>query len=426
VDEVVSPARTFKAHLSVPGDKSIAHRALIFSAIAGGRSQLTGIPDGADVAATIACLRDLGVQLDRNASRMTVHGRGLDGFTQPEHTLQCANSGTTMRLLAGLLAGGHVSATLVGDDSLQRRPMDRVILPLRKMGARIVAHDGCAPLRVDGTRLKGADHELPRPSAQVKSALILAGLQADGATTIREPVATRDHTERLLQAMGARLKRGNLSITVESQTEPLKTLDLSIPGDFSSAAFLLGAAAIRPGWRAQVVDVGLNPSRTAFLDLLKQMGARVDFTVKAGDQLEPRGDITVTGEELRAVELGPEEAARAIDEIPILLAVASQAHGRSSVTGAGELRVKESDRISAMARALQQMGADVIEGSDSISVQGPARLRGATVDSAGDHRIAMALAVAALVAQEPVKITNAGSVSVSYPGFFGALRAAST
>jgi 3-phosphoshikimate 1-carboxyvinyltransferase len=425
VDEIVEPAQGFQAHLKVPGDKSIAHRALIFAAIAGGRSELKGIPDGADVAATIACLKELGVRMEQEGGRLSVHGLGF-GLGQPSRSLQCANSGTTMRLLAGLLAGGRVSATLVGDESLQRRPMDRVIRPLRKMGARIAAHDGCAPLRVEGTRLTGADHQLRRPSAQVKSALILAGLQAEGTTSISEPVSTRDHSERLLQAMGAPLTAADQVVTVQSQTEPLRPIKLSIPGDFSSAAFLLGAAAMRPGWRAVIDDVGLNPSRTAFLGVLGQMGARVEVRLEDAGALEPRGHITVTGEELQGVELGALEVAQAIDEIPVLLAVASQARGRSSVTGAGELRVKESDRIASMAEALRRMGADVKEGKDSISVQGPARLHGATVDSAGDHRIAMALAVAALVAWEPVTITGAGSVSVSYPGFFGALRAAST
>ncbi len=423
-DELVEPAQQFHADLRVPGDKSIAHRALLFAAIADGESHIEGVPDGADVAATIACLRDLGVSLTQQGAVTRVKGGGLELLRSPGAALDCANSGTTMRLLAGLLAGSHVSATLIGDDSLQRRPMDRVAVPLRRMGAHITTQDGCPPIRIEGRQLLGTEHRLDRPSAQVKSALLLAGLHALGPTAVIEPVATRDHTERLLAAMGAHLERHGSRAGVEPLRAPLHPLGLSIPGDFSSAAFLFAAAALRPGWSAVVHDIGLNPSRTAFLGILKTMGAEVDVEVDDPGALEPMGRVRVLGAELRAVVLKEELVSRAIDEIPVLLAVASQARGVTHVTGAGELRVKESDRLGAMADGLRRMGVNLKEGKDSISIEGPARLTGREVVAAGDHRVAMALAVAALAASGPTTIEGGSCVSVSYPGFFHVIRAA--
>jgi len=423
-DEVVEPAQRFHADLRLPGDKSIAHRALLFAAIADGESHIEGVPDGADVAATITCLRALGVSLPQQGATTRVKGGGLELLRSPSAALDCANSGTTMRLLAGLLAGSHVSATLIGDDSLQRRPMDRVAVPLRRMGAQITTQDGRPPIRIEGKQLVGIQHRLDRPSAQVKSALLLAGLHALGPTAVIEPIPTRDHTERLLAAMGAFVEKDANRVRVEPLRVPLHPLDLSIPGDFSSSAFLLAAAALRPGWSAVVHDVGLNPSRTAFLDILKTMGAEVEVEVDDPSALEPVGRVRVLGAELRAVVLQEELVSRAIDEIPVLLAVASQARGVTHVTGAGELRVKESDRLGAMAHGLRRMGVNLKEGKDGISIQGPARLTGSEVVAAGDHRVAMALAVAALAASGPTTIEGGSCVSVSYPGFFHVIRAA--
>lgn len=422
--EVVEPANQFRAELRVPGDKSIAHRALMFGAIADGDSHIDGVPDGADVVATIACLRALGASLTQQGAVTRVKGGGMELLRSPSAALDCANSGTTMRLLAGLLAGSHVSASLIGDDSLQRRPMDRVALPLRRMGAQITTQDGHPPIWIEGKQLVGIEHRLDRPSAQVKSALLLAGLHAHGPTTVIEPVPTRDHTERLLTAMGAPLTRESNRVRVEPLRAPLDPLQLSIPGDFSSAAFLLAAAALRPGWSATVHAVGLNPSRTAFLVALKEMGATVEVEVDDRTALEPRGRVRVRGRELHAITLGTELVTQAIDEIPVLLAVATQATGVTHVTGAGELRVKESDRLAAMADGLRRMGSRLEERPDGISVEGPARLRGTEVSSSGDHRVAMALAVAALAAHGRTTIQDAACVSISYPDFFQALRTA--
>ena len=452
--ETVKPATRIAGTVRVPGDKSIAHRALILGALADGDSVISGLPEGEDLRATIACLRSLGVTIAPlpaspspswggpagpreprfSAKRaFEASGRGYRispsasrggpgwGFATPHGALDCANSGTTMRLLAGLLAGSRVSATLGGDASLRRRPMGRVIEPLRRMGARIDSNDGRAPLMVIGTQLQGRHHVLPVASAQVKSAILLAGLAASGPTTIVEPVPTRDHTERLLTAMGADLRIDAGTIELRPSHRPLRSIELTVPGDFSSAAFWMAAAAMRPGWSVTIQDVGLNPTRTGFLRLLEAMGAEVVVAL-ASDESEPRGSVTVVGRGLRAIEIEPADVAAVIDEIPALVAVASQAEGVTTIEGAAELRVKESDRIAGMAEGLRRMGAVVEERPDGISVHGPAALRGASVSPNGDHRIAMALAVAGLVASGLTTIEEADCVAVSYPDFFSDLR----
>jgi 3-phosphoshikimate 1-carboxyvinyltransferase len=422
--EVVEPALSFRAETRVPGDKSIAHRALILGALADGDSEIHGVPDGEDVQATADCLRALGCQLDAVGPTRRLLGRGVKGWRSPDSALDCKNSGTTMRVLAGALAGSPVSATLAGDSSLSRRPMDRVVEPLRRMGARITAADGRSPLTIDGTELTGYEHDLPGASAQVKTALLLAGLHASGPTSVKEPYPTRDHTERLLTAMGARVSRADGAIRIEPAGESLRPLHLSIPGDLSSAAFLFAAAALRPGWKATVSDVGLNPSRTAILDILRQMGAEVEIQLEDETAVEPRGRVTVRGNGLHAVHLDPAQVAQAIDEIPVLLVVASQAEGVTRVAGASELRLKESDRLATMSEGLRRLGVPVDETADGIAVTGPTALQRARVGSAGDHRVAMAMAVAALVADGPVSIDDARVVSISYPGFFRELGAA--
>jgi 3-phosphoshikimate 1-carboxyvinyltransferase len=299
--------------------------------------------------------------------------------------------------------------------------MARVIDPLKSMGARIESQDGRAPLAVRGTSLQGRRHALPVPSAQVKSALLLAGLSASGPTSVVEPVATRDHTERLLRAMGTDVAATVDGLVIRPSHQPLRPIELAVPGDFSSAAFWMTAAALRPGWSVIIGDVGLNPTRTAFLTLLRSMGAQVRVDGPSAD-IEPRGLLTVPGRGLRPIVLGAADVAAAIDEIPALLVLATQADGITTINGAGELRVKESDRIAAMADGLRRMGAIVEERPDGVSIHGPAALRGATVESHGDHRIAMALAVAALVASGPTTIEDADCVAVSYPNFFAQLQ----
>jgi len=425
---IVRPGRLVAGELRVPGDKSIAHRALILAAHADGESTIRGLPDGDDVRATIACLRSLGVRLFPSASGgltvfpSTVTGGGSGwGFSTPHGPLDCANSGTTMRLLLGLLAGSRISATLDGDSSLRRRPMARVIEPLRLMGARMQSDDGHAPVAVRGTRLQGRHHALGVASAQVKSAILLAGLAASGPSTVVEPAHTRDHTERLLRAMGGEVQTQGTTIELRPSHRPLAPLTMTVPGDFSSAAFWMAAAALRPDWSITIRGVGLNPTRIAFADLLQRMGADVQLD-SSTDGPEPVGSLRVVGRSLKAVTIGPAEAAALIDEIPALLAVATQAKGTTLIGGATELRVKESDRIAAMTEGLRLMGAEVEEWPSGISVQGPANLQGAAVDSRGDHRIAMALAVAGLVASGPTSISDADSVAVSYPEFFQHMR----
>jgi 3-phosphoshikimate 1-carboxyvinyltransferase len=442
--EIVDPTSRISGTVRVPGDKSIAHRALILAALADGDSLISGLPASEDVRATMACLRSLGVAISPSPL-WGGSGRGYKispapsdggagwGFATPHGGLDCANSGTTMRLLTGLLAGSRISATLDGDASLRRRPMARVIEPLRRMGARIDSDDGRAPLTVVGTRLQGRHHVLPVASAQVKSAILLAGLAASGPTTIVEPVPTRDHSERLLIAMGADLRvsfpppvagegqGGGPIAELRPSHRALRSIDLAVPGDFSSAAFWMAAAAMRPGWSVRIQDVGLNPTRTAFLRLLEAMGAEVVAEVTSAET-EPVGAVTVAGRRLHAIDIEAADVAAAIDEIPALIAVATQADGVTTINGAGELRVKESDRIAGMAEGLRRMGAAVDERPDGIRVHGPTRLHGATVSPNGDHRIAMALAIAGLVASGPTTIEDADCVAVSYPDFFVQLR----
>ena len=429
---IVRPASLVAGELRVPGDKSIAHRALMLAAIADGHSTIGGVPDGDDVRATIACLRSLGVRVTPQASANSLAGRSYQlfasparaggwGFSTPHSSLDCANSGTTMRLLLGLLAGSRITAALDGDSSLRRRPMARIIDPLQRMGARIESSNGRAPLRVEGTRLQGRHHLLPIASAQVKSAILLAGLSASGPTTVVEPIATRDHSERLLQTMGADLRRQGKAIELRPSHRPLEPLHLTIPGDFSSAAFWMAAAALRPDWSITIRGVGLNPTRLAFAGLLRRMGADVQLDV-SDESPEPRGSLRVVGRELKAIEVGAEDVAAAIDEIPALLVLATQASGVTRISGAAELRLKESDRLAAMAAGLRSMGADVDDWADGVSVSGPLRLRGAEIDSRGDHRIAMAFAIAALVASGPSTIHDSEAVAVSYPRFFQDLQ----
>lgn len=408
--------------IRVPGDKSIAHRALILAALAHGESTLTQVPEGKDVLATQSCLRALGVEIARSGGSTRVAGQGLKAMRTPVQPLDCSNSGTTMRLLAGALAGGAVNATLTGDGSLLRRPMSRVVDPLLAMGARIRSLKGRAPLDIQGTLLTGSRHRLPVASAQVKSSLLLAGLQAEGPTCVEEPIATRDHTERLLQAMGATIRTAGLAVEIEPQGGPLRPLQLAIPGDFSSAAFWFAAAAIRPGCSVRVDGVGLNPSRTAFLRMLEAMGSEVDVEVETMPTIEPAGSVSVTGRSLHPLEIGANDVAAAIDEIPILMVVATQAEGTTSIEGAGELRVKESDRIYAMTDGLRRMGANVEVLGDSLKITGPTRLRPASVEAFGDHRVAMALAIAGLWSQGSARINGAESADVSYPGFYTQLE----
>ena len=398
----------------MPGDKSISHRALIFGSIASGESRVRGLSAGADVQSTASCLRALGVDIE--GSRIA--GRGMRGLRRAEEVLDCGNSGTTMRLLAGLLAAQDFESELAGDESLSRRPMDRVVQPLRQMGANA----SWPPLRVGGkTPLHGIDYTSPVPSAQVKSAILLAGLYADGKTEVVEAVKTRDHTEVMLGAMGAAVSVDGLRIAVEN-TEMLQPIDISVPGDFSAAAFWLAAAGLCAS-HVRLPGVGVNPTRTAFADALTAVGFHIK---RANPQLEagePVADLEVGFVDLhRPIRLVGAAAAEMIDELPVLAVVATQLPGTSVISGAAELRVKEADRLAAMEAGLNAMGADVVATEDGWIINGPRDLEGARVDSYGDHRIAMALAIAGLIARGKTEIDGAECVAISYPSFFDDLE----
>jgi 3-phosphoshikimate 1-carboxyvinyltransferase len=421
----IAPARRLRGRLRVPGDKSIAHRYALFAALAEGRSTLTHFAPGADCRSTLACLGELGVDVGEGPEgTVTVMGRGFGQLRSPAQPLDAGNSGTTMRLLAGILAGHPFSATMVGDASLSRRPMRRVMSPLEQMGARFDAVDGHAPITVHGTHLRAIAHRPEAPSAQVKSAVLLAGLHADGMTSVVETAATRDHTERALTAFGGQLRVDGLTVSVAGG-QRLQGRTLSVPGDFSSAAFWLVAAAALPGSRVEIEDVGLNPTRTGLLDVLRRFGARVGVEVAATEAGEPRGTISVEGDRVGAVEIAPSEVPGLIDELPAIAALAAHG-GEVTVRGAGELRIKESDRISALVAGFRGLGVDADERQDGFVVRGPsgggARPSGGSADARGDHRMAMAFAIAALAAEHPSTIDGAAVVAISYPEFFETLE----
>jgi 3-phosphoshikimate 1-carboxyvinyltransferase len=411
----VRRARKLDGEIRVPGDKSISHRALILGSIATGRSRLRGLSPGADVQSTRRCMQELGAELDG----ATLEGRGLHGLHRAPGPLNCGNSGTTMRLLAGLLAAQDFESELIGDESLSRRPMDRVVAPLRDMGARA----SWPPLRVGGQApLHGFSHTMTKPSAQVKSALLIAGLFADGVSSVTEPVKTRDHTELMLQAMGAAVEVDGLRVQVEPASE-LEPLDMDIPGDLSAAAFWLVAAGLMPGSRILLEGVGVNPTRTAFIDLLLGCGFQMKFSKSRFVGGEPVADLEVTSAvALRSIQVSGDRAAEMIDELPVLAVAATQIPGRTVISGAAELRVKESNRIEAMEEGLVAMGADVTAVEDGWVINGPRFLEGARVSAHGDHRVAMALAVAGLIADGRTEVDGAECVEISYPEFFDHLE----
>ncbi len=419
------PARSLRGVVQVPGDKSISHRALLFGAIAEGTTRITGLLPAEDPLSTAACLRAMGVTISaiEAGQLVSVEGVGLDGLREPEDVLDCGNSGTTMRLMLGLLAGrAGRHFVLTGDGSLRRRPMQRVGGPLAQMGAQISGRSGgnLAPLAIQGQQLRGATIRTPVASAQVKSALVLAALTATGDTTVIEPVQSRDHSERMLRAFGAQLSVGGPGMTEVTVTPgaSLRGQDVIVPGDISSAAFWLVAGAITPGADLTVQNVGLNPSRTGVLDVLEQMGARIELLNGREVAGEPVGDLRVTHGPLQAFTIGAELIPRLVDEIPVLAVAACYAEGISRVRGAEELRVKETDRLAVMARQLGAMGARIEEFADGLTVQGGLALHGAEVDSETDHRVAMSLAVAAQVAHGPTQLHRPEAAAVSYPGFW--------
>jgi 3-phosphoshikimate 1-carboxyvinyltransferase len=421
--------RSLKGRVRVPGDKSISHRSLLFGAIAEGTTRIEGLLPAEDPLSTAACLRAMGVEVSpiRADEPVVVQGVGLDGLQEPEDVLDCGNSGTTMRLMLGLLAGrSGRHFVLSGDGSLRRRPMRRVGDPLAQMGACISGRSGgnLAPLAIAGQHLHGASIRTPVASAQVKSAILLAALTAKGNTTVIEPVQSRDHSERMLRAFGADLQvggPGNTEVTVVPGAS-LRGQEVVVPGDISSAAFWLVAGAITPGADLTVENVGLNPSRTGILDVLQQMEARIEVLNARDVAGEPVGDLRVTHGPLKAFSIGAELIPRLVDEIPVLAVAACCADGVSRVTGAEELRVKETDRLAVMARQLGAMGARIEEFADGMSIEGGVLLHGAEVDSETDHRVAMSLAVAAQIASGSTQLYRAEAAAVSYPTFWDDLQ----
>jgi 3-phosphoshikimate 1-carboxyvinyltransferase len=447
---VVAAARRLRGELTLPGDKSVSHRALMLATLAAGESRITGAGDGADIRSTAAICRALGATVDRLApdvpggSNVDYHvvSPGIDGLAEPAADLDCGNSGTSLRLFAGIVAGLPFRTVLDGDASLRRRPVARIIEPLRAMGATVHARadDSLPPLTVVGDHpLVPVDRWTPVPSAQVKSAILLAGLRAAGTTTVRERVATRDHTERMLRARGVEVRTeqltpsegdgadGAVAVTVDGG-KAVRAIDERVPGDVSAAAFWLVAAAVHPDADLTVRGVGVNPTRRAVIDILRAMGADVEETLLSpagaadADVGEPVADVRVRSARLHGIDLGPADVAAAIDEIPVLCLAAACADGVTTIRGATELRHKESDRIDGIAAGLRLLGADVTVEADDLRIAGGRPLSGTTVESLDDHRLAMTFAVAGLVARGRTTVTRPASAGISYPGFFDDLR----
>jgi len=418
----ISPALNLRGCISVPGDKSISHRALMLGALAEGKTVIRGLAPGEDVRSTKHCLQQLGVSIQEKSGKIHVTG-GL-GLQKSETILDAGNSGTTMRLLAGILAGQPFSTTITGDASLRRRPMRRIIEPLAQMGATIKSSEnGGAPLEIHGGKLNGIRYQMPIASAQLKSGVLFAGWGAEGETVIEEKIPTRDHSERLLRKMGARLSVVNHQSTVISvRAGKLYGGEIEVPGDFSSAAFFIAAAVLLNGSELMIKNVGVNSTRTAFLDGVRQMGAEIEIVNVRHESYEPIADLIVRSHPLFAAPMSGAQIPLLIDEIPILAVMATQAEGETHIRDARELRVKESDRIAALVHNLRAMGAVVEELPDGLVITGPTKLRGAEIDSFGDHRMAMAFAIAGLLADAPTVIHHAECVDISFPEFFEILK----
>jgi 3-phosphoshikimate 1-carboxyvinyltransferase len=448
----LSKAWKFKGEFSPPPDKSISHRAVIFSSLSTGKSIIKNFLRAEDTISTVNAMRMLGVEITEVSgqvsppprpplskggieggvssepltpySALIINGRGLYGLREPSNIIDCGNSGTTIRMLSGVLSGNPFFSVLTGDESLRTRPMSRVITPLRQMGAEIMARDRdrFPPIAVKGKKLQPIRYIMPIASAQVKSAILLAGLYVDGETEVIEPSKSRDHTERILPAFGADIKVEGLHIKIKGETE-LKGMEIHVPGDFSSAAFfIVGALLIRDS-EIIIMGVGVNPTRTGLIGILKEMGADIEISNIRELSGEPIADIYCKGyRELKAINITKEKIPSLIDEFPILCVAATQATGITTIRGAEELRVKESDRIKSMATELRKMGAEIEEFEDGLSITGKTKLKGAFLESHGDHRIAMAMSIAAIIAEGTTTINDVSSVNISFPGFFEILR----
>lgn len=423
----LQPIQQLKGSIKVPGDKSISHRAVMFGSIAEGTTTIDGFLTGEDCLSTISCFKKLGVTIQQEGEKVTVEGKGIAGLTPPSEDLYVGNSGTTIRLMLGILANTPFESTLTGDESIAKRPMNRVTKPLKEMGAAIDGNDSGnkVPLHIKGGETRGIHYTSPIASAQVKSAIILAGLDGEGTTSVEEPFKSRDHTERMLKAFGVEVESDELTVSVAGG-QKLKGTHIEVPGDISSAAFFLVAGAIVPNSEITLKKVGLNPTRTGILDALKDMGADITFQNINETASEPFGDLVIKSSDLKGTVIQGDLIPRLIDEIPIIALAATQAEGKTIIKDAHELRVKETDRIETVVNELKKMGADIEATEDGMIIQGKSSLRGASVQSYGDHRIGMMLSVAACTAEGETTLTNSEAIAVSYPSFFEQLNVLSS
>ena len=427
MDRRVTACSRLRGEIMPPGDKSISHRALILNGIAEGKAKIDNLAPGEDVRATIACLQALGVDITEKKGLHIISGAGHGGFKEPEDVLYAGNSGTTTRLMAGLLAAQPFMSVVTGDESLRSRPMARLIQPLRQMGAEIWGrgNDSLAPLAIRGGKLKGIEYHLPVASAQIKSAILIAALFAKGKTTVIEPALSRDHTERMMKAMGVKIRKKGLKIDI-APSAPRSPIDVRVPGDMSAAAFWLVAGAIHPDARIKVVNTGVNPTRSGIIEVLQQMGARITVEWPRNEGGEPVADIIVESSELVGTQIGGRLIPRIIDELPLIALAGAFARGTTTVMDAQELRVKESDRIGATVRELARLGIDIEELPDGMVIRGGRQPVGAECSSHRDHRLAMTLGIAAMVAQGETIIHDAEVVDVSYPNFWQDMEKLST
>lgn len=410
--------------IKVPGDKSISHRSIMLGAIAEGRTTVEGFLEGEDCLRTIEIFKQLGVSIERQGTNVTIDSPGIENWTTPSDELYAGNSGTTARLMLGILAGSNVSSVLTGDESLSKRPMKRVTIPLQSMGAKIVGteDDEYLPLTVNGGELSGMTYHVPVASAQVKSAILFAGLRASGKTIVSEPAISRDHTERMFEQFGVSIETNGNTVTIEGG-QTLQASSVKVPGDISSAAFFLAAAAMVENSSVEIVEVGLNPTRTGIIEVLRQMGAAIDVHEETGGRGESYGTIKVSKATLHGIEISGEIIPTLIDELPIIALLATQAEGTTIIKDAAELRVKETDRISAVTTELKKLGASIEATPDGMIIHGPTPLKGTSMNSYGDHRLGMMAAIASLVADGEVIIEDPACIAVSYPNFFEHLTA---
>ena len=412
-----------RGEVTVPGDKSISHRSVMFGAIAKGLTEIDGFLQGADCLSTISCFERMGVSIENRGERVLVFGNGMHGLKEPDGVLDCGNSGTTTRLLSGLLSAQPFCVTLTGDESIRKRPMKRIITPLSQMGASIksVNNNGCAPLFIEGQRLHGISYQSPVASAQVKSAVLLAGLYAEGETRVTEPYLSRNHSELMLAHFGADVRTEGTTAVLRPARE-LFGQKISVPGDISSAAFFIAAALMVPGSELLIRNVGINPTRDGILTVCRSMGADIEILNPSAGSGEPVADLLVRHSSLHGTEIGGAVIPTLIDELPVIAAMACLADGKTAIRDAAELKVKESNRIAVMTEGLSAMGARVEETADGMIIHGGSPLHGAVIDSRKDHRIAMTFAVTALAASGQTEILDADCVSISYPGFYGDLK----